>query len=233
MRNFFRDDSQEQLPAARRSCLLFGSAAILPALLLGLVSGDRASATVLLQENFSTTTGGTFSSTIPGSQFKVTGGNVDVIGVLNGGFFSCQDNYSGNCLDMIGNMGFGSIGSIPTFTLVAGDTYTITFGVVAQALSTSLDFSVGLGSLSAVETAPYAAPAHLTVTFTPTVTQSGAALTFASITNVNNVNGPVLDNIMLTETTGSSTPEPTSTALVLTGLLASGGGAFRLRRRTA
>src|SRR5437879_2110521 len=58
----------------------------------------------LFQENFSgavPAAGYTFGP-IPGTQFTVTGGSVDVVGVIGGSHFSCVDHPSGNCLWLSG-----------------------------------------------------------------------------------------------------------------------------------
>jgi hypothetical protein len=208
------------------------AACLLPALSLALLLPGSSSATVLFSEDFSHSPGGTYSTTIPGAQFTVTEGNVDIFGVLNAGL-NCTNNVAGNCLDLIGNVGIGQITSIPTFSLIAGDTYTITYGANSQGVTQTLFFSVALGSLSATESATDAT-GNESVVFTPTAGQSGAALIFTSITNVNNVNGPVLSNIVLTQTAPTipitATPEPASLALAFTGLFATALGAFRLRK---
>jgi hypothetical protein len=208
------------------------SACLLPALSLAFLLPGSSSATVLFSEDFSGATPGTYGTTIPGAQFTVTEGNVDVFGILNGRAFNCTDNINGNCLDLIGNVGIGQITSIPTFSVIAGDTYTITYGVNSQGVTQTLSFSVALGSLSTIETATDAT-GNETVTFTPTTSQSGAALVFTSITNVNNVNGPVLSDIVLTQTAPvvSPAPEPASLALAFTGLFATALGAVRSRKK--
>src|SRR6266853_6636412 len=103
----------------------------------------------LFQENFSgAVPGGGYSyGPIPGTQFTVTGGNVDVVGVIGGSYFSCVDNPSGNCLDLIGSGGSGGISSVPTFNLTPGTTYIVKFGVVAQGVTANIQFSVGIGPL--------------------------------------------------------------------------------------
>jgi MYXO-CTERM domain-containing protein len=56
------------------------------------------------------------------------------------------------------------------------------------------------------------------------------ALTFNSITNIDGEHGPVLDNIVLTDTPGSvgtGAPEPASWMFTLIGLGLAGAGARR------
>ena len=179
--------------------------------LYGTTSGDSAHgpgtvfeimAGEIFTENFSGAVPGTYGpGNIAGTQVSVTGGNVDIIGVLNGWYYVCDNNPLGNCLDLIGYLGHGSIRSTHTFNLVAGNTYTITFGVIVQGADADLQFSVGLGHFSQIETATPVAQ-EMVLTYTPDVNQSDASLTFASITNVDGVHGPVLDHISVTESIG-------------------------------
>lgn len=225
-----------------RSGARLGSACLPLCLCLSLLFTGHAVASTIFQENFSGATpgggpdaGGAYGiGTIPGTQITVTGGNVDLVGVVNGTNFACVDNPLGNCLDLIGNTGSGSISSLSGLNLIAGDTYTITFGMDAQGNVGNLEFSVGLGAFSQVVTAMPAPDPSETLTYTPSANQANAFLTFTSITNVDNVHGPVLDNIVVTQTGGlppSSIPEPASIALLGIGFL--GLIAFRYRRHIA
>lgn len=188
---------------------------------------STASASTIFQENFSGATSGTYGvGNIAGTQITVMGGNVDIVGA---GFFTCDNNPTGRCLDLIGNQGFGSITSMNTLSLTAGHTYDINFGVTAQGGVGNLNFVVGLGMfLQTVTATP--TPQNLTLIYTPTVSQSLANLRFTSSTNVDNAHGPVLDNIAVIDTgVTSSTPEPATTALVLCGLLGCAYRRFRSR----
>ena len=112
---------------------------------------NPANAGVIFEEDFSGATPGANNS-LAGTQFTVTSGAVDIIGVLNGSFFTCVNNSGGNCLDLVGSPGLGSISSIPTFNLTAGDTYTIAFGYILQGFASgstaTSDFTVGLARIS-------------------------------------------------------------------------------------
>lgn len=145
----------------------------------------------LFQENFSgAVPGGRYGlGPIPGTQFTVIGGNVDVV--------ACADHPSSNCLDLTGSVGVGVISSVPAFNLTAGTTYTVTFGVASHSVASNNIFSVGLGSLMQPVAAP-PSPQQITVQWVAPVSQPGVHLTFTSITNPgDNVNGPVLENIVL------------------------------------
>jgi hypothetical protein len=145
----------------------------------------------LFQESFSgAVPGGRYSlGPIPGTQFTVIAGNVNVV--------ACADRPSGNCLDLTGSVGVDVISSVPAFNLTAGTIYTIMFGVTAQGGATNINFSVGLGTfMQPVAATP--SPQQITVQFLTPASQSGVHLTFTSITNPgDSVNGPVLENIVL------------------------------------
>ena len=185
-----------------------------------LVATVTAHAAVLLQEDFSGATPAGNSS-LAGTQFQVTSGAVDVVGVLNGSFFQCVNNPTGNCIDMVGSPGVGHISSIPTFNLIAGDTYTITFGYILQGFAAGTtptsDFTVGLGTFSQIFAAiPVVQNGSLS--FSPGSNETGAALTFATDTAPDDVHGAILDHIVLTETRGTAVPEPSSLALFAIGV---------------
>src|SRR5258708_2881267 len=165
---------------------------------LMLVFAASSVAGQLFQENFAgAVPGGGYSyGPIPGTQFTVTGGNVDVVGVIGGSYFSCVDHPSGNCLDLIGSGGSGGISSVPTFNLTPGTTYIVKFGVVAQGVTANIQFSVGIGPLFYTVTAT-PSPQQITLVFANAARYARAHLTFYSVTNLDNVHGAVLDNIVL------------------------------------
>ena len=191
-------------------------------------AAGAAHATTLLSEDFSATAPGTYSGAMPGSVFQVVGGNVDIVGVLGGSFFTCVRNPAGNCLDLVGNTGSGAIGSVAGFDLAAGSTYTVSFGANLQGYGPTdpqtTTFSVALGSLSQTFTAT-GAGGDYSATFAPLADQVGAHLVFTTLTAPDSVHGAVLDHIVL-----SAVPEPGSAALLAAGLLFGGLG---LRRRGA
>jgi len=179
-----------------------------------------AKASVLLQEDFSGATPGANNS-LAGTQFQVTSGAVDIVGVVNGSFFACANNPTGNCLDLVGSPGNGAIGSIPTFNLIAGDTYTISFGYILQGFAAGTtptsDFTVGLGSFSNMLTA-IPTVQNGSLSFTASSNQTGVALTFATNAAPDSVHGAVLDHIVLMQTARTAVPEPSSFALLAIGV---------------
>jgi hypothetical protein len=206
-----------------------GAAFALYAAMLG-----SASAGTIFSENFSGATPGLYGGAIPGTGFAATNGNVDIIGVLHGSSFSCVNNPTGNCLDLIGNVGIGAITSTTTFNLLVGHTYTLTFNDIVQGGNTlpSELFDVSLGSLLRQETSLSTAVTSVTEVFTPSSEQDGATLVFSSITNDDNVHGPVLDSIVLTDAGSGqpvgAVPEPGTLALMGAGIV--GLGLVRRRK---
>jgi len=205
------------------------------ALLLG--AAGTAQAGVIFSEDFSASISGNYSapSAIPNSQFVVTAGNIDLIGTPSGSPFSCVDNPGGNCVDLVGAFANGGITSVPMFSLVKGDTYTVSFGSNLQGFgptdTAQTTFQVSLGDLSETETLTAADGDHpFSVSFTPTANESGATLGFLSLTAPDSVHGAVVDNIVLTQTAGTAVPEPATWAIMLTGFGAM-GAAMRSRRK--
>ena len=194
-----------------------------------------ASAVTLFSEDFSGATPGTYGvGAIPGAQFNVTTANVDLVGVLNGNYFSCANNPGGNCLDLVGNTGAGGIASAPTFALTAGDTYTVKFNAVLQGYAPgqgSTTFTVGLGSLTQTEMVN-GTSRQFSLTFTPLVGQTNAALAFTTVIPGDTVHGAVLDHISLSMTGGGAVPEPASWTMMILGLGAA-GACLRSQRRRA
>jgi hypothetical protein len=135
---------------------------------------------------------------LPGSAFVVIDGNVDILGVLNGTNGKCNANPSGNCLDLIGDMGQGAIQSLGSYSLSPAYTYTIEFTADTGDLGgdTSLNFNVSLGGFSGSAMASSKSQ-KFDLTYTPTSAETAAFLGFASDTNVDDMHGPVLSNITL------------------------------------
>jgi hypothetical protein len=190
-------------------------------------------AATVFEESFSSAVPSTYGAgAISGTSFTVTAGNVDILGVLNGSFFGCVGNPGGNCLDLIGNLGLGSITNTD-IDLIAGHTYTISYTSILQGFAPGStpteDYSVRLGSNLFTETVGPSVTAN-SISFVDATTQLGAALIFASITNLDNVHGPVLSDISVTDTV-STTPLPAALPLFATGLGAMGLFGWRRKRK--
>jgi hypothetical protein len=141
--------------------------------------------------------GGAFGvGTIPGTSLEVSGGDVDILGIKNGMNGKCLANPNGNCLDLIGNTGLGAIQAIPAFDLDPRFTYTVQFTAISQDGKSNLHFLVALGSMKwDVVSTPKAQ--KFVLRYTPTALELQSPLSFASVTNVDNQNGPVLSGIVL------------------------------------
>src|SRR5215471_12041084 len=205
------------------------SVSLLCVFVVTLAVSAGANTITIFQENFSGATPGPNNS-LAGTQFQVTSGAVDIIGVLNGSFFVCVNNPTGNCLDMVGSPGNGAIASVPTLNLIAGDSYTITFGYILQGFATgntpTSQFTVGLGTFSNVLTA-IPAVQDASLSFMASTNQTGVRLIFVTDTAPDSVHGAVLDHIMMTQTSGPTTaPEPGTLSF-----LALGAGSIAMRYR--
>ena len=195
---------------------------ICAAILLAASTGMANAATTVFSEDFSGSTPGTYGvGPLPGTQFSVATLNVDVVGVLNGSFFSCVQNPSGNCLDLVGNSGAGSSITSAPISLVGGQTYTLSFSDLLQGFNatdptTSL-FTVALGSFSQQFTST-GAGATESVSFVAAATDPATTLSFLDDTTPDGGHGPVLSGIVLTTPDAApAVPEPASWALMLGG----------------
>lgn len=167
-----------------------------------------ARAAALFTEAFdSAQPGSAYTGIIPGTGFRATSGNVDVIGsLLNGtatAFFTCPTVSGGanNCLDLNGNFP-GTVTTTSSFNLSAGTSYTLSFdlgGSVVPASDYAMHATIG-------DSAPFtfSRPAGgvfgtETVNYTPATNQPNARLSFASDTSLpgDAQFGPVIDNVTL------------------------------------
>lgn len=192
--------------------------------------------TTLLTENFSAATpGGERNGAIPGSFFQATAGNVDIIGNINGNFFTCAGGgpISNNCLDLNGLVP-GSIQTTSTFALAQGVTYTVSFDV--QAAPNAHPFNAFLGNSGAFSFTTLAAGqgfAPESFSYTPSANESAARLKFVSLSTVApQYNGPVLDNIVQTAI-AAPVPEPETYVMLLVGLGLLGFVARRRKQKAA
>ena len=147
----------------------------------------------MFYEDFSTAIPGTYDSDIPGAGFTVTKGNIDIVGQLNGDFYTCHYTNE-NCIDLVGNQGNGAITSISNFNLVAGITYNITFGYNC---GKKCDFKVRLGKFSKTFSSinKYSTAK---VSYTPLANEQNALVSFEVIKAPNLIHGPVIDHIKIT-----------------------------------
>jgi hypothetical protein len=180
------------------------SVIVLCGLLVHSAGNVASAATIIFSENFSGGTPGIYGGgTVPGTQMKVTLNSVAILGVLHGSFFGCANNLAGNCLGLSGGSGMGNVSSVSTFNLTAGTVYTIQFGVTAQGVTNNIDFQVSLGNFSQKVTAT-PTPQPISLTYVPLTNESNVSLSFVSITNLDNIHGAVLDNIVVSAETNTA-----------------------------
>lgn len=204
-----------------------------------MLASGAASAGVLFSENFSQAqTNGTGASygagLIDNTGFFVTSGSVDIGGVRStqfGAAFACGHNPGGNCIDLIGGTP-GSIKTVNSFNLLAGQTYTVSMGatLIGGLFAPAADFTVKLATSSAtLFSTNLSVPALgglLSANFTPSSNQTGVFLSLTALPVASGTRGPVLDNISLSTVT--PVPEPAAFAMFAAGLALLG-----LSRRSA
>jgi len=208
-------------------------------LLIGSMMAAEAS-TIVFSEDFSGASEGLAYNTgssggtgvIGGTQLKVTSGDVDVIGPAN---YFCAANAAIKCLDMIGGTGQGSVASTVGIDLHAGDTYTIDYTDILQGFALgptpSLNYTVSLGSHS-FNIASIPTVQLMSLSFTAASTELGALLTFVTTQNLDNVHGPVISGISVSETAAvAATPIPAALPLFASGLGGLGFMGWRRRQR--
>lgn len=211
-------------------------AALGGALLMAATVPTLAQAATVFGEDFSGATPGTYSGTIPGAKFTDGGSNIDIVGVLNGSFFTCTANPGGNCIDLVGNQGAGAVITSTPFALIGGTTYTLTFTDLLQGFSagdgTTATYAATVGGFTRNFTST-GAVANQSFSFTPLGSINAATLAFTVLTSPDSVHGPVLSNILLGSTgVASAVPEPATWAMMIAGFGVV-GGAVRRRRAGA
>jgi len=200
--------------------LLMGLLALLPA------AGQAAS---LLDENFNELTP-MLTATSVGAFSAINGTNVDIVG---GGLFGnlCVAPEAGNCIDMGGTGGnsFGKLRSNSAFALQPGVSYFLSFdligsqrGVTSSTLVTFGPYSKTFTLASGDDTSGIVSNALVTVS-TPTT----AFLTFSETSGAANI-GDLLDNVLITSSSGTAVPEPATLALMALGLVGVGLSRRRL-----
>lgn len=166
------------------------------------VMPDARFPVTLLTDHFSSATpvGG---SNLAGTAFLVVTQNVDVVGNINGSFYTCGVG-ANNCIDLVGETAKGKISSIASFNLVAGRSYLISWAQAnsPQAPPDGYILRVTLGSFTADvsvgnQTDDVFGPK--TRTFVPSTNESNVHLSFEALTQVNTIWGPKIDDIGLVE----------------------------------
>jgi hypothetical protein len=200
---------------------------------LALSISSGASAFTLLSEDFSGATPGP-DNNLAGTQFTQSGGPVDIVGVLNGTFFSCAQNSGGNCVDMVGSPGNGKITSTTTFNLLANHLYTYSFLDILQGFSSgdpeTSSFLFNVGGLSIVTYTATPDGESISAGFVAPISVLNAVLTIETITAPDTIHGADISNILLEDQGLQSlaTPLPAALPLFAGGLGVLG---FLARRR--
>ena len=182
---------------------------------------------IVFQETFDELTGQAAVTSAGG--FTATVGNVDIVGP---GYFPnlCNTSpLSDNCADLDGSVQ-GTISS-GSFAFLPGFTYTLSFDLVGSQRGNTTSTLVTLGSIYS-HTFTLASrdftDGIVSLPFS-VLAPTNAALIFASQTSGNI--GSVLDNILITEVSGVTTPEPATLGLAGLGLCLFGLARRRISRQ--
>jgi len=170
-----------------------------------------ARAAMVFSRNFSDAAPNTGS--VAGAQFGVIGGNIDIVGVLDGKIFSCAGNAGGKSTTGMNR------------NLIAGRRYTISCTAVLQGFTGTTptkDYSVNLGSTETVD--PIGAP--FSSAFLTGAPETGVTR-LSSIANLD-VHGPVLSENGVTDS-ASVAAKPLFWAMTILGFAGVGFIAYRRR----
>ena len=168
------------------------------------------------------TSTGTFGNPQP-TGYTVTGSN-------GGGFYGYQSNayaHSGSNAYTFGDFAPGSTTLAQTLTTTVGTPYQISFFAYnfTGAAGPQNGLTVTFGALM-LRAGPLTNSAYQQFTYTGVATSASTTLAF---TGYNNLSANLLDDLSVTALT-TTAPEPSTWALLGTGLLAVGGLARRRRR---
>jgi hypothetical protein len=179
-----------------------------------------ASAITLLSENFDASKPDQLNIGVGntvGSTFKVTAGNVDLIG--SGGSFNFYPS-NGSYIDLNGNTS-GTITSIGSFSFAAGDKLNLSYNYGTNGAGGAANIFLGTTQIGVINNVAVGS-SFFSGSYTSTQAFSGA-LSFVSTTPGSG--GIVLDNITLDKTT--AVPEP----FTIIGTLIGGTAAIRTRKK--
>ena len=184
-------------------------------------------ATVILEDNFNTTTTQSLNQTVF-TNWTVTSGSVDVIG--DGGPYAFLPMGNGNYIDLNGST--GQPGQLTTKMSFAAGTYLVSFqlagsqgganNVDPSRHTTTISFTLG-GSLQSITLNP----TDPLSTYSFMFTTSGGNLSFTDLAGGNPNVGNLLDNVSV-----SAVPEPSTWAMMVLGFLGLGFLGYRKGSKT-
>jgi PEP-CTERM motif len=186
-------------------------------------------ANTLLSENFNELTPA-LAVTSAGAFDAIDGTNVDIVGGSLFGYL-CVSPESGNCIDMDGSGGNpqGVLQSKSAFTLTPGVSYDLSFDLIGSQRGNTASTTVTFGPYSQTFVLPSSDDTSGIVT-NQLITVSAPTTTYLTFTsNTPGDVGDLLDNVLLTSSSTTRVPEPSSLILLSLGLLGL-GVVTRLRR---
>ncbi len=201
---------------------------VLALVILGVFPGKGMAATILLEDNFNTENGGSGALNYNSfANWDVTGGTVDLIG---NGYYDYRPG-NGLYVDLDGSSwNAGRLESKTTFALSPG-TYELRYDIAGSQRGDTNFVTIGLGSVFSTISGALSDAPFLSITNTFPVTSPTNGKIFFDHFGGDNV-GLLLDNVKLTYVEGggqgvTTTPEPTTFALLGIGLVGLAGATAR------
>lgn len=220
-------------------------------------AGDTRAATVF-SEGFDGENAGASATNYTGfSNWTVSSGTVDL--VRNGDFGVTCHGGAGSCVDLQGSdiAPFDTLNGDPLITFGAGDVVTVSFWLSGSQrggaddfwtttliFTTPQDIEADVGGAFKPDVGPFpgvtvfttAAPSHAADPFqfyrTTFTSSTAGAFHLSFQTSGQDLEGPILDDVLIDVSPAGAAPEPAGWALMLSGFAAA-GAALRARRSAA